>query len=79
MIVIAPRVSIPPIRPRRPFKSPILREYFSRMAWYRADPDYSDDRLTAIDKKNIRIVQSVEESIGGPETDPDFGDLNRCA
>ncbi|HKE20321.1 MAG TPA: YARHG domain-containing protein [Kofleriaceae bacterium] len=50
----------------RPFKSVLLTEYFDGMAWYRADDAYSDTRLTAVDKKNIRLVRSVEDSLGGP-------------
>jgi hypothetical protein len=50
----------------RPFKSVVLTEYFDGMAWYRADEAYSDARLTAVDKKNIRLVHSVEDSLGGP-------------
>jgi len=50
----------------RPFVSQILQEYFGRMAWYKADPGYSDKRLNDIDKKNIKIVLSVEQQRGGP-------------
>jgi len=50
----------------RPFVSLILQEYFGRMAWYKVDPQYSDKRLTDIDKKNIKIVLSVEQQRGGP-------------
>ena len=56
----------------RPFKSPILREYFERMTWYRADPAYTDARLTKNDKRNIKIVQDVENEVGGPLTDAEM-------
>ena len=41
------------------------------MEWYQADEAYTDDRLTAIDKKNIKLIKSVEESLGGPMTEHD--------
>ena len=50
----------------RPFVSEILQEYFGRMAWYKADPQYTDKRLTSLDKKNIKIVLSMEQQHGGP-------------
>ncbi len=53
----------------RPFKSPILAAYFASTDWYKADDDYSDARLTAIDNKNIKLVRSVEDSLGGPMND----------
>jgi YARHG domain len=56
----------------RPFKSPILREYFERMEWYHADPKYTDARLTKTDKRNIKVVQDVESEVGGPLTDAEM-------
>ncbi|HEY8209013.1 MAG TPA: YARHG domain-containing protein [Myxococcaceae bacterium] len=56
----------------RPFKSPILREYFERMEWYHADPKYTDARLTKNDKRNIKVVQGVEAEVGGPLTDAEM-------
>ena len=50
----------------RPFRSDVLTDYFDGMAWYRADEGYTDARLTAVDKTNIRLVRSVEDSVGGP-------------
>lgn len=55
----------------RPFKSAVLATYFRRTAWYRADPAYTDARLTATDKRNIAIVQDLESKLGGPLTDAD--------
>lgn len=49
----------------RPFKTETMRWYFSRLRWYRADPQYTDARLTATDLKNIKLIRSVEESLGG--------------
>ena len=53
----------------RPFVSDILQAHFGRMSWYKIDPEYSDSKLTEIDKKNIKIVLSVEEAHGGSLTE----------
>ncbi|MDH3975924.1 MAG: YARHG domain-containing protein [Deltaproteobacteria bacterium] len=53
----------------RPFVSEILQEHFGRMYWYKADPNYSDKKLTDIDRKNIKIVLSVEDEHGGSLTE----------
>jgi hypothetical protein len=53
----------------RPFRSPLLRAYFERLDWYKADPAYTDVRLTAIDHRNIKLVQSAEIAAGGPLND----------
>jgi hypothetical protein len=47
----------------RPFKGKDMREYFSRMEWYKPDPKYTEARLTRIDHRNIKVVQSVEQEI----------------
>lgn len=60
----------------RPFKSPILRDYFERMDWYKADEQYTDARLTAVDKRNIKIVQSVEQQAGGALSDAEHAQEN---
>jgi YARHG domain-containing protein len=53
----------------RPFKSELLQQWFGDMDWYHADDSYTDERLTSIDQKNIRLIKSVEDSLGGPLTD----------
>src|SRR5215813_12876266 len=53
----------------RPFKSDLLKGYFGTLEWYKPDPAYTDARLTAIDKRNINVIRSVEDSLGGPLTD----------
>lgn len=58
----------------RPFKSEILQEYFGRMDWYEPDPKYTDDRLTDIDRKNIKVVLSVENELGGPLTEAEHAE-----
>jgi hypothetical protein len=53
----------------RPFVSDVLRNYFSTLTWYKADPTYTDARLTPLDKRNINVIRSVEDQLGGPLTD----------
>jgi len=53
----------------RPFNSDLLHSYFQAVDWYKPDPKYTDARLTALDKRNINLVLSVESSLGGPLTD----------
>jgi hypothetical protein len=53
----------------RPFHSDLLQAYFQAVDWYKPDRAYTDARLTALDKRNINIVRSVENSLGGPLTD----------
>jgi hypothetical protein len=50
----------------RPFKDPLLREYFGRMDWYKADPRYSDKRLTRQDHRNLKVIQTVEAEVNAP-------------
>lgn len=50
----------------RPFRSTLLQQYFGDMDWYQPDEGYSDAKLTAIDRKNIRMIMSVEKANGGP-------------
>ncbi|MCY1006758.1 YARHG domain-containing protein [Nannocystis pusilla] len=53
----------------RPFRSVLLFQHFSMMEWYTPDEAYTDAKLTPIDRKNIRLLQSVEKASGGPLTD----------
>ncbi len=48
----------------RAFKTAMVRDYFARMAWYKADKAYSDERLTENDWRNIKMVESVEKEVG---------------
>lgn len=50
----------------REFRSAVLSFWFESYSWYEIDSDYSDARLTAIDRKNVRLIRSVEDSLGGP-------------
>ena len=53
----------------RPFNSALLQDYFQSVDWYKPDPKYTDARLTPLDRRNINVILSVENSLGGPLTD----------
>jgi hypothetical protein len=53
----------------RQFKSKLLQEYFDTMEWYKRDPAFTEKRLAKIDVTNVRIIKSVEETLGGPLTE----------
>lgn len=58
----------------RPFESKVVQAFFQTAAWYKPDAGYHDGLLNEIDRKNIAIVRSVEESLGGPvHENPDYG------
>jgi hypothetical protein len=50
----------------REFKSDTLIAWFDDKDWYTPDPTFTDARLTAIDRKNVKLIRSVEDSLGGP-------------
>lgn len=39
------------------------------MGWYKLDPNFSDQRLTKTDTRNIGLIKTVENEFGGPITD----------
>ena len=43
------------------FKEPWLQKYFSSFAWYKADPNFTDDALTEVEKKNIATIAAYEK------------------
>lgn len=53
----------------RQFKSRLLQAYFDNMSWYQPDPAFTEKRLTKVDVTNIRLIKSVEDSLGGPLTE----------
>lgn len=53
----------------RPFRSDLLRAYFEATEWYKADASYTEARLTSVDSRNIKVILSVEDQLGGPLTD----------
>ncbi len=50
----------------RAFESDVLQVYFADKAWYKPDPAYDDGLLTEVDKRNIQLIQSMEDRLGGP-------------
>jgi hypothetical protein len=50
----------------RPFKSHVLQAYFFNKAWYQPVESYDDGVLTEVDKRNVQLVQSMEDRLGGP-------------
>lgn len=50
----------------RPFKSPVLQQYFAEKAWYQPNDAFTEAMLTEVDKRNIKLVQSMEDRLGGP-------------
>jgi YARHG domain len=53
----------------RVFKSPFLQAWFDDKEWYQPDPGFKESSLSSVERKNIRLIRSVEDSLGGPETD----------
>ncbi|HKU76270.1 MAG TPA: YARHG domain-containing protein, partial [Pyrinomonadaceae bacterium] len=43
------------------FKESWLQKYFSSFAWYKADPNFTDDALTEVEKKNIATIAAYEK------------------
>jgi hypothetical protein len=56
----------------RPFKSPFIREHFRGMSWYKENPAYTDKLLTETDRRNVRLIHSVEDEAGGALGDEDW-------
>jgi hypothetical protein len=53
----------------RLFKSKLLQAYFDNMVWYAPDTGFTEKRLTKTDITNIRLIKSVEDTLGGPLTE----------
>ncbi|MEP6742921.1 MAG: YARHG domain-containing protein [bacterium] len=43
------------------FKEPWLQKYFASFDWYKADPNFTDVSLTAVEKKNIATIAAYEK------------------
>ncbi len=50
-------------RKGRPFETPLVKGYFKTVQWYAADPKYSDKLLSDVDKKNVKLIQSLEREL----------------
>ncbi len=45
----------------RTFRSEDLQALFNEYAWYKPDSEYTDDKLTDIDRANIKLIQEFEK------------------
>jgi dipeptidyl aminopeptidase/acylaminoacyl peptidase len=48
----------------RTFKSEDLNEIFKATDWYKPDPNYSDDMLNDIERKNVQFILDYEKKMG---------------
>jgi hypothetical protein len=39
------------------------------MEWYHPIEGWTEAKLTDVDQRNVKLIRSVEDSIGGPLTD----------
>jgi hypothetical protein len=46
----------------RPFKAPEWRKVFEKAPWYKADPTYTDDRLSPTAKANVRRLIELKKA-----------------
>jgi hypothetical protein len=44
------------------------------MSWYQEDPTFTEARLTDLDRRNIQVILSVEQKLGGPLTEGEHRD-----
>lgn len=47
----------------RAFETPLVKGHFTTIKWYAIDPKYTDGKLTAVDKKNVKLIQSLERQL----------------
>lgn len=52
----------------RPFAKPEYATYFAQFDWYRADPNYRDDRLNSVEKRNVELIAERERSMRRSES-----------
>lgn len=43
------------------FKEPWFQKYFESFAWYKANPDFADSQLNALEKRNIATITAYEK------------------
>ena len=48
----------------RVFSDDVLKQIFESTDWYRPNPDYSDDMLNDIEKKNVQFILDYEKEMG---------------
>jgi len=54
----------------RIFKDESLKKFFQRFDWYKEDPAYKVEMLTATDKKNIALISDYEKKLKEQVLDP---------
>jgi len=47
----------------RAFETPLVKGHFTTIKWYAIDPKYTDAKLTDVDKKNVKLIQSLEKQL----------------
>jgi hypothetical protein len=50
-------------RKGRPFETPLVKGHFKTVQWYAANAKYADKLLSDIDKKNVKLIQSLEREL----------------
>lgn len=50
-------------RKGRPFETPLVKGHFKTVTWYVVNPKYSDKLLNDVDKKNVKLIQSLEKQL----------------
>lgn len=45
------------------FETPLLKGHFKTVQWYAANAKYSDKLLNDVDKKNVKLIQSLEREL----------------
>lgn len=49
----------------RPFETDRWKQHFAKLSWYRADPSFTDDRLSAVARANVALLkQRAEGKVG---------------
>lgn len=50
-------------RKGRPFETPLVKGHFKTVEWYVPDAKYTDALLNDVDKKNVKLIQSLEREL----------------
>ncbi|MDZ4803420.1 MAG: YARHG domain-containing protein [Candidatus Eisenbacteria bacterium] len=58
----------------RPFQKEFLVMHFHGFIWYAPDSTYADSRLSTIDRRNVLLIRSLEDELGGPISDDEAAD-----
>lgn len=50
----------------RPFTTDLVKGHFKTVTWYQPDEKYTDAKLTGVDKKNVKLIRSLEQKLDRP-------------